>query len=309
MTLDAKTLSYLVLPPMMWAGNTVVGRVLVDHVPPVLMNTFRWALVAMILAPWGWRVLRDRATLRRRWPYLALIGALGVGSYNALQYLALQTSSPINVTLIGASMPMWMMLVGAIGFGQTFTARQALGALLCLSGVALVMAQGRWEVLRQVHLVPGDLLMLLASLVWALYSWLLARPPASMKTGPTWDWAGFLWLQVLFGLLWALACSGVEASWRAEPLSWPQGPGAWWATLGGLLFIALGPSIVAYRGWGLGVQAVGPTVAAFFGNLIPVFAAVWSWLLLGQAPRWYHPCALILIASGIALSSKAPARA
>ncbi|HEX5373313.1 MAG TPA: DMT family transporter [Aquabacterium sp.] len=308
MKLDAKTLSYLVLPPMMWAGNTVVGRVLVDHVPPVLMNTLRWALVAAILAPWGWRVLRDQAALRQRLPYLALIGALGVGSYNALQYLALQTSSPINVTLIGASMPMWMMLVGALGFGQAFTARQALGALLCMSGVVLVMAQGRWEVLRQVHLVPGDLLMLLASLVWALYSWLLARPPSSMTRGPTWDWAGFLWLQVLFGLLWAVACSGVEASWRAEAVSWPQGPAAWWTTLGGLLFIALGPSIVAYRGWGLGVQAVGPTVAAFFGNLIPVFAALWSWLLLGQTPRWYHPCALLLIATGIAWSSRTTAR-
>ena len=72
---------------------------------------------------------------------------------------------------------------------------------------------------------------------------------------------------------------------------------------GGLLFIAIGPSILAYRCWGLGVQAVGPTVAGFFSNLTPVFAAVWSTLLLGQGPRWYHPLALVLIAAGIVVSS------
>ena len=71
----------------------------------------------------------------------------------------------------------------------------------------------------------------------------------------------------------------------------------------GLLFIAVGPSILAYRCWGLGVQAVGPTVAGFFSNLTPVFAALWSTLLLGQGPRWYHPLALILIAAGIVVSS------
>jgi drug/metabolite transporter (DMT)-like permease len=305
---DARKLTLLVVPPMMWAGNTVVGRIMVGHLPPVLMNTVRWVIVAVILAPWAVKVLRDRSALVKRAPYLALIGILGVGCYNALQYLALQTSSPINVTLIGSSMPMWMMLVGAIGFGQRFTLRQALGALLCMAGVILVMAQGRWEVLQRVHLVPGDLLMLLASLVWALYSWLLARPPRSMSEGPSWDWAGFLWLQVIFGLIWASACTGLEAQWRSTPVDWPQGLHAWLATAGGLLFIALGPSIIAYRGWGLGVQAVGPTVAAFFGNLIPVFAALWSWLLLGLVPSWYHPCALALIVSGIALSSKTTAR-
>lgn len=70
-----------------------------------------------------------------------------------------------------------------------------------------------------------------------------------------------------------------------------------------MLFIVLGPSIVAYRCWGLGVQAVGPTMASFFGNLTSIFAALWSALLLGQMPQWYHPIALALIMAGIAVSS------
>lgn len=287
---------------MLWAGNAVVGRMLVGSMPPVAMNVLRWLLVAILLAPLGWRVLKNPAAIAQRWRHLALIGALGVGTYNALQYLALQTSSPINVTLIGASIPVWMMVVGRLCFGQPLLRRQLVGAVLSVAGVLLVMSQGQWATLAKLRLVPGDLLMLLASLAWAFYSWLLARPPASMQGSarPDWDWAGFLWIQVGFGLMWATLCAGVEATWTP---GWSE---AWTfdaRTALGLLFIAIGPSILAYRCWGLGVQAVGPTVAGFFSNLTPVFAALWSTLLLGQGPRWYHPLALILIAAGIVVSS------
>lgn len=287
---------------MLWAGNAVVGRMLVGSMPPVAMNGLRWLLVAILLAPLGWRVLKEPSAIVQRWRYLALIGALGVGTYNALQYLALQTSSPINVTLIGASIPVWMMVVGRLCFGQPLLRRQLFGAALSVAGVLLVMSQGQWATLAKLRLVPGDLLMLLASLAWAFYSWLLARPPASMQgpARPDWDWAGFLWIQVGFGLLWAALCAGAEAAWTP---GWSEGWRLDAGTLLGLLFIAVGPSILAYRCWGLGVQAVGPTVAGFFSNLTPVFAATWSTLLLGQGPSWYHPLALLLIAAGIAVSS------
>jgi drug/metabolite transporter (DMT)-like permease len=312
--MQARTLLCLTMPPMMWAGNAVVGRLMVGLMPPVQMNAVRWAMVAVLMAPMAWKVWRRPGEVRARWGYLALIGALGVGTYNSLQYMALQTSSPLNVTLIGASIPVWMMLVGAVFFAQPVSRRQWGGAALCVVGVVLVIAQGQWRTLLQVQWMPGDLLMLAASLAWAFYSWLLAKPPESMVAPrrPAWDWAEFLWLQVLFGLAWAVLCSGLE--WSASMPSQQPVPVAsaidaintWSPTLRlavGLVFVALGPSIVAYWCWGLGVQAVGPTLAAFFVNLTPIFAAVWAAILLGQHPSWYHPCALLLIVSGIALSS------
>lgn len=296
------------MPPMLWAGNAVIGRLMVAQLPPVMMNALRWALVALILAPLARGVWQQGPRLRVQWPYLALIGALGVGSYNALQYLALQTSSPLNVTLIASSMPIWMMLVGAVGHGQRILRRQAFGAVLSMAGVLLVMAQGRWSVLQQFQWVPGDWLMLLAALIWSIYSWLLARPPRAVAQAryPAWGWAEFLWLQVVFGLAFALLCTGLEFQVGPPVAFHPHSVHGWWPLAGGLLFLALGPSILAYWAWGRGVQAVGPTVAAFFNNLTPVFAALWSWCLLGQWPQWYHPAAFVLIAAGIVVSSTPP---
>jgi drug/metabolite transporter (DMT)-like permease len=303
-TLTPRVIGYLILPPMMWAGNAVVGRLMVGAMPPVAMNALRWVLVAIMLMPLALRGLSDLGAIRQRWLYLATIGVLGVGTYNAMQYLALQTSTPLNVTLIGASVPVWMMLVGWIGFGQRVQRRQWAGAALSTSGVVLVIAQGQWSVLQHVRLVPGDVLMLVASLAWAVYSWMLAQPPDSMvgTRRPAWSWADFLQIQVLFGVVWAGVCTAIEA-WLGGPGQAPIWPtsGATWAAL---VFVAVGPSILAYRCWGLGVQAVGPTMAAFFGNLTSIFAALWSALLLGQHPQWFHPVALMLIMAGIAVSSR-----
>lgn len=296
---------FLTLPPLLWAGNAVVGRAMVGQVPPLALNAMRWWLALALLLPLGWRVLRDPAPILARWRHLALLGLLGVGSYNALQYLAVQTSTPLNVTLIAASMPVWMLLVGRLFYGVRPVRRELLGAALSLAGVLLVISRGSLDTLRHVQLVPGDLFMLLAVLLWAGYSWMLARPPAHLQGSarPAWGWAEFLLVQMLFGTAWATLAAGVEAPLTATTIHWSP------AVAAALLYVAIGPSLIAYRAWGLGVSTVGPAMATFFANLTPVFAGVLSAALLGEAPHGYHGAAFVLIVAGIVVSSLSPRKA
>lgn len=299
-TLSLRVSLLLTVPPLMWAANAVVGRLAVGLVPPVTLNTLRWALAFLILLPLGWRALRDGEALRRRWRYLALLGLLGMGSYNALQYLALHTSTPLNVTLVAASSPVWMLAIGAALYGVRPRRGEVAGAVLSLSGVLLVISRGRWAELQQLRFVTGDLLMVLAIISWGLYSWLLARPPEHMrgKHRPPWDWAGFLLVQTAFGLVWCAAASAAEAA--VTGLSFELS----WRTLAVLGFVAVGPAVIAYRCWGLGVAMAGPAVASFFVNLTPVLTALMSAAVLGELPRWYHGAAFVLIAAGIWVSSR-----
>ena len=292
----------LTLPPVLWAGNAVVGRMAAGQVPPLALNALRWGLVLLLLLPLGWRAIatpQARAELWRRWRPLAALGLLGVGCYNALQYVALTTSTALNVTLIACSLPMWMMAVGAVLYRERPTRRALVGALLSLVGVLLVLTRGDPMALARLRLVPGDVLMLIAILAWAMYSWLLARPHASLSGSarPSWDWAEFLLVQTLFGMVWAAAAAGVEAVVAPAPIHWSP------AIVATVIYIAVGPSLLAYRCWGLGVGAVGPTVAALFGNLTPLFAAVLSSAMLGEAPGAYHVVAFALILAGIWVST------
>ena len=103
--LTPSTALLLTLAPLLWAGNAIVGRLVRDAVPPMTLNWLRWSLALLILLPLGRAMLRPGSGLLTDWRRYALLGLLGVGLYNALQYLALQSSTPINVTLVAAGMP------------------------------------------------------------------------------------------------------------------------------------------------------------------------------------------------------------
>lgn len=294
--LTPSTAALLALAPLMWAGNAVMGRLVSQMVPPMTLNLMRWVLAGLILLPVAGWVLRPGSGLAKHLGRYAVLGLLGVGSYNALQYLALHTSTPLNVTLVGAAIPMFTMALGAAFFGQRASRQQVLGALLSLSGVLLVLTRGNLGALGQVRFVPGDLYMLLANLAWALYTWLLARTsePAAIRR----DWAAFLFAQIVPGLGWSALLTAGEWSLAPQSITWG------WPLALALAFVAVGPAILAYRSWGLGVQRVGPNVAGLFLNMTPLFAAVLSAALLGETPHGYHALAFILIAAGIVWSSR-----
>ncbi len=287
----------------MWAANAVLGRLLVDSIGPLWLNALRWLLALGILLPLGWRAIAmtsSREAIAQRWQYLAILGLLGVGSYNALQYLALRSSSPLNVTLIASSLPVWTLLIGVIIYGVRPGRRQLLGAGLSLTGIAIVLARGELALLRNIQFVEGDLLMLLAILGWAIYSWMLAKPPEHMRSPqrPPWNWAEFLMVQCVFGLIWTFAFAGASELIAPTPL-----PEWSWFLFAAVTFIAIGPSVIAYRVWALAVAEAGPALTAIAYNLTPLFAALLSAAVIGEFPRYYHGVAFLLIVAGILVSS------
>lgn len=304
MKLSPRLAVLMTLPPLLWAGNAVIGRLMAGYVPPLTLNFLRWLLAVLFLLPLAWRALTPFSRIRERWVYLATIGLLGVGLFNSLQYMAVLSSSPLNVTLVASSMPVWILAVGALFYGEHPTKHQLTGAVLGFAGVCVVLGRGSLHTLLNVHFVAGDFYILVAIIGWAFYSWLLVRPPAHMRgeQRPSWDWAALLLVQALFGLMASAVFTAGEQFAGAAPIQW--GPGVFAA----LLYVSLGASIVAYRCWGLGVAEGGPALAAFFNNLTPLFAAVLSALLLGETPQPYHAAAFALIVVGIAISAWRPAQ-
>lgn len=299
------TIALLLVPPLMWAGNAVVGRLMQGSIPPITFNFLRWVLALVLLLPLAAWALKPGSPVWRHGRRFAVLGLLSVALYNALQYMALKTSTPINVTLVASSMPVWMLLLGRLRYGVPVTRRAALGATFSLAGVATVLTRGDWHQLGALQLVPGDAWMLAAAITWAAYSWMLARPaPGSEPAEVRQDWAAFLLAQVAFGLAWSGVMTAGE--WALlPPLPAGQHHLQWgWPLALALLYVAVGPSLLAYRAWGAGVARVGPTTAGFFSNLTPLFAALMSATLLGETPQLYHAAGFVLIVGGILVSAR-----
>lgn len=150
--------------------------------------------------------------------------------------------------------------------------------------------------------------MVLASIVWAVYSWLLARPrPGSEPEGIRAQWAAFLLAQMVFGVGWAGAFAAAE--WALWPVVSPESPGlqiVWgWPLALAVVYVAVCPAILAYRAWGVAVARVGPALASVVVNLTPLFAALLSVTFLGDTLEFYHVMGFVLTMLGIWLSSRA----
>lgn len=299
--IDRRTAVLLTLPPLFWAGNAVVARMIVGQFPPLALSFLRWAVALAILLPFAWRALREqRAAIRAHWKTVALIGVIGVGGYNTFQYLAVQTSTALNVTLIASSTPVFVLAVGALFFGERPRRAQLVGALLSIVGVLVVLTRGDPANLLQVSFVAGDLIMLAANLTWTIYTWLLRKRRPALPIAP------FLAVQMIFGVLAIAPFAAAEALVAQQTVRWNA------TTVLALLYVATLPSLVAYYCWDRGVARVGAVIPVYFANLTPLFAAALSTALLGEAPRPYHAVALALIVGGIHLAARisaAPAAA
>jgi drug/metabolite transporter (DMT)-like permease len=286
--LDPSTVLLLTLPPLFWAGNAVVGRLMVGQIPPLALSFYRWLfallLALLIVGPDLWR---NRAVLRSKWKSLAVMGILGVGSYNSLQYVALETTTPLNVSLITSSAPVFILLIGGAFYKQAVGRAQWIGALLSIAGVALVVAKGDLAHLTALHFAPGDLIMLVAVFLWAIYTWELRQRPIGLAPMTS------LAAQMIWGVLSILPFMLAERWIGGETTHW-GGP-VWLA----LAYVAVLPSLLAYWCWGSAVGKVGAQIPSYFGNLAPLFAALLSWLFLNETIHWYHLWAALLIFAGI----------
>jgi drug/metabolite transporter (DMT)-like permease len=294
--LSPSTIVLLTIPPFLWAGNAIVGRLVREAVPPMTLNLLRWAIALAILLPLGRAAFKPGSGVLVNWRRYALLGLVGIGMYNSLQYLALQSSTPINVTLVASGMPVWMMLVGRLFFGMVVRPWQVAGAALSILGVLVVLCRGDTGQLLALRLVAGDLYMILATIAWSFYSWMLLQPRDAPQLRA--DWAAFLVTQVAYGLLWSALFSGVEWTIGAPAIAWSGTLAA------ALLFVAAGPAVLAYALWGAGIRRAGPGIGAFFVNLTPLFAALLSSAFLGELPHAYHVLAFVLIVGGIVVSSR-----
>lgn len=292
------TLFLLMLPPIFWAGNAIVGRLMVGVIPPLTLNFLRWAIALLLLLPFSYKLLLKPVVFMPMWRRYLVLGFLGIGCYNALQYLALVTSSPINVTLVASSIPVFMLVVGLFFFGVKVQPRAALGVGLSILGVIVVVTRGELGSLFTMNLVTGDLLMVLASLCWALYSWLLVRPgarpdPQSLKE----HWIHFLFVQIAFGVVCSFAFALMEWAWL-DGVIWSHIQ--WGSSLAvAALYVAIFPGIIAFRAWGLAVERVGPAFAGVVVNTTPLLTALLAMIFLNETPQPYHGLAFLLILSGI----------
>ncbi len=258
-----------------------------DDIPPVAMGFWRWVIALVILLPFTAPELkRNWTVVRANWFTLALLGSLGATLFNTMIYVGLQYTAATNGVLFNSVTPVLIILMSWLAFREPLGARQTMGVVLSLAGVTVIVARGEPQMLAALKFNRGDLWLVSAMFLWALYTIVLRRRPPGLSA------VGFLAAMLLLGMsvllpfyLWELFTRG------GFTLSVP--------TVAALAYYATLPSIVAYLFWNRGVAQLGPNKAGLFVHLMPVFGALLSVIFLGERLHAYHFAGAAMIFGGI----------
>ena len=277
---------------LFWAGNWIAGRVLAELVPPAALTFWRWAIALALIAPVvGPRLWASRALLARKWRPIAVLGLLGGGLHNVLQYWGLQYTSAINGPILNSLTPIFIIVLGAALLREPFPRRAAAGAVLALSGALAIVTRLELQVLRNLSFNAGDLLIILSLLMLAGYTLALRWRPEGL------DALSFLACfalvaEIPVGILYALEhAAGERVVLNATSLA-------------GLAYVAIFPALLAYHFWNLGVAALGAARAGVFMYLLPFFGSVLGVGLLGERFGLHHAAGMALIISGVFIATR-----
>jgi len=290
---SALALVGLLLACLCWAGNALVARAFHDNIPPLSLAFWRWSLALLLLLPFvSVPLWRQRAQLRQGGWRLLAVAALGVASYNSLLYTAAQSTAAINLALVNTCLPLATFLGAGLLLGDWPTRRAWLGMAVAALGLLLVIARGHWSNLVSLSFNVGDLVMLLAVVVWALYTLLLRRWARHLALPPL----VLLGALMLLGVPMILPFYLIEYAMRGGFALTPS-------NLGAIAYTAVFASLVAYLAWNHGVLVLGAAKATLVNYLMPVFTALLGWLLLGEGLQPYHWFGAALIFAGLLLAT------
>ncbi|MCG3111838.1 MAG: EamA family transporter [Candidatus Manganitrophus sp. SB1] len=256
----------LMLAAFLWGGSVIAQKWGVTHFPPLRLALLRGAGATLCLLPFWWGSNDRRRPFKRgELPLLFLLAFLSMIGNQLANYYGLRTITASEAGIIMGSTPVLTVLLSSLFFREPLTRRRTVGCLLSFIGVMLVVARvpqgavvASWK---------GDLLVCLGVFSWVLYT-LFARSILKEHSSLALTMATFSIGTVLVVPL---------AIWEAAPLQ-SVPPSAW----GALTYLILFASVIAFFAWNIGLQAVGPTRASIFSNLIPVTALVLGVVLLSE---------------------------
>ena len=221
---------------------------------------------------------------------MSILSILGVSFFSTLLYTAVHTTTAINGAMIQTAMPAVIILATLLMFKEKVNRRQLLGVAICIFGAFIVILRGRWDTLLGMSFASGDILMMGAVIVYALYSALLRQRPAIHPLSFLIYTFGLGVIFLLPLYIWELAGSATMTLTLQVILS--------------ILYVALFPSIVAYFCWNRGVEVIGANRTGLFINLIPVFASILAILFLGETLQAFHIVGMALILGGMILFNR-----
>ncbi len=277
---------------LIWSGNFIVARMMSESIPPVSLVVLRSLVAIMALAPFVVRQIFSEAhVIRKHCVYIGFTGFLGITVCQTVVYVAAGSSTAVNLTLIAICSPIFTMIFARIILNDALTGRRMLSLAIASTGVLYLVTGGELSKLASLSFNPGDVWMLAQASSFGLYSVMVLQRPMGLSPLP------FLFSMFVFGMLLLIPWAAWEFS-TAESIVFSRN------NILAILYLGLGPSVLAYMSWNRSVALIGPTRASMVYYCLPLFGALGGLFFLGEHLTTSHFISGALILTGVMLSTK-----
>jgi drug/metabolite transporter (DMT)-like permease len=280
----------LALASLCWSGNHIVGRAMAGEVPPVGVSMLRWLLPLVVLWPLARpHLTRDWPLMRKHWGVMLWLSITGGSLFSAIQYVGLQYTTALNVSVFNSLVPILIVAVGALLFQDRIGALQLAGIATSSIGVLVIIAHGQIDTFRQFAFNWGDLIILFNMMIFAVYAVYLRLRPQINGWSFMFALAAISVVTTLPFAIWeALAGTTFKATWL---------------TFGAVAYVSIFPSVIAFAAWNRGIELIGANRSGPFLHLVPIYTAVIGTTLLSEPLALFHVIGFGLILTGVWLAS------
>ena len=278
----------LTLTSIFWAFNTVAGRAAVGEVSPLLIVSVRWFFVSIILSILCRNQLIETwSILNKKIKWLIFMGLFGFTGFNSAYYVAAHDTIAINLGLVQGTMPAFIIIIAWIWLKDKINFTQLLGVLITFIAVLIVVCSGNFNALIELELNSGDIVMIFACTLYAIYAVGLRKKPKISALPLLTFFAYIAFLGSLPGFIYETYSNQLIL------------PGQKGLIILGVIIIF--PSFLAQIFFMKGVEKIGPSRSGLYTNLVPVFSSLLAVFFLGEEFKFFHLLSLIMIFIGIYL--------
>jgi len=282
----------MLLVVLFWAGNFTAAKIAFTQLDPLAFTALRFVAGSVIL--WGIvRWFEGPAPLPPGafWP-LVWLGVIGNSIYQVLFMEGLARTAATRSSLILAGMPALVTLAAWLFRIERVTLAQRFAVVVATVGVVIVIL-GRGGTLDH-GVRSGELMLLLAVVLWAIYTLLLRRWTLPMSSLNLTAWTMYTGTPLL-------VITGIPALLRTD---WHRVSFAGW---GGLAYSALLSLVAAYVLWNRGVALLGAARTVVYNTIVPLVATIVAMIALHERPAAIHLVGGALIIAGVLVAGRSAA--
>lgn len=271
-------------------SNVGLGKAIVAHVPILLFALLRFVVAIVCLSPW-YRPARMRRVSRREWFNLFLQAFFGTFLFTLLMLGGVRLTSAMSAGVITSTIPATVAILSWLVLRERLSRRTVLSVLLAVAGIAVLnIARGAHQGGGGNDALLGNLMVMGAVVCESIYVILskrLAQTLAAIEICAYTHLIGGL-LMLPLGLVPLLDFDATTVPLHV------------WAMV---LWYALSASVFSFWLWMKGIRHVPAQLAGVFTSVLPIAAALYGIVFLGETPGWAHGVALVCVLAGIALAS------